>query len=130
MLEEQAFSAIKNALRLENLSRESASRVAAELAQIFRQIRLMVREWPKEDVARQLRYRQLELQIADMFRGVNARFYSDLTAELRKEVEIQVDWAERYLKIAEAPGGTASGDQVLQPCGKDLYQKWEWRGGR
>jgi hypothetical protein len=59
MIEDQAFAAIRNALRLENLSRDLASKVTPELAMIFKSIRETLRTMPPGQLEREIRYKQL-----------------------------------------------------------------------
>jgi hypothetical protein len=100
MDERQAFAAIRNAIRLENLSRDMAAKVAPELAMIFKSIRETLRTMPPGNIEREIRYKQLRLQIADMLRGPNLAFYRELKAGLDGEVLRQVEWASDWLRIA------------------------------
>jgi hypothetical protein len=101
MNEWQAFAAIRNALRLENLSRDLAAKVTPELALIFKNVREMLRTMPPEQIGREIRYRQLRLQLADMFSTANRTFYNELRAGLDGEVLRQVQWAADWLRSAE-----------------------------
>lgn len=100
MTPEQAFAAIRNAIRLENLSLELARKVLPELALVFKQVRQQIEALPAAAIDRELQYRRYMLQLADMFRGVNDSYYQGLSAGLRAEVERQVHWAESYLRVA------------------------------
>jgi hypothetical protein len=100
--EAQAFAAIRNALRLENLSRDLAAKVTPELAMIFKSIRETLRTMPPGQLEREIRYKQMRLQLADMFSTANRTFYTELRAGLDGEVLRQVQWAADWLRIAEA----------------------------
>ena len=100
MDERQAFAAIRNAIRLENLSRDLAAKVTPELAMIFKSIRETLRTMPPGQLEREIRYKQLRLQLADMFSTANRTFYSELRAGLDGEVLRQVQWAHDWLRIA------------------------------
>jgi Phage Mu protein F like protein len=99
--ESQALAAIRNALRLENLSRDLAAKVTPELALIFKNVRETLRTMPPEQIGREIRYRQLRLQLADMFSTANRTFYNELRAGLDGEVLRQVQWAADWLRSAE-----------------------------
>ena len=100
MIEDQAFAAIRNAIRLENLSRDLAAKVTPELAMIFKEVREIVKTMPPGALEREIRYKQLRLQLASMFTGPNAAFYRELKQGLDSEVLRQVQWAEDWLRIA------------------------------
>jgi len=100
MDERQAFAAIRNAIRLENLSRDMAAKVTPELAMIFKSIRETLRTMPPGNLEREIRYKQLRLQLADMFKGPNLTFYRELKTGLDGEVLRQVEWAADWLRIA------------------------------
>ena len=100
MIEDQAFAAIRNAIRLENLSRDLAAKVTPELAMIFKEVREIVKTMPPGALEREIRYKQLRLQLASMFTGPNAAFYRELKQGLDNEVLRQVQWAEDWLRIA------------------------------
>jgi hypothetical protein len=100
MNEAQAFAAVRNAIRLENISRDLAAKVAPELAMIFKSIRETLRTMPPGQLEREIRYKQLRMQLASMFTGANATFYSELRQGLDGEVLQQVEWAKNWIKIA------------------------------
>lgn len=110
MNEQQAYMAIRNAIRLENLGRDVAAKVTPELVAVMKQVRELISALPAEDLLRDMTYRRVLLQIAPLFRGVNDRFLQTLSAELRKEVVEQAKWAEAFLRVADLnpdlqPGG-------------------------
>jgi hypothetical protein len=100
MIEDQAFAAIRNALRLENLSRDLAAKVTPELAAIFKSVRETLRTMPPGQLEREIRYKQIRLQLASMFTGPNATFYRELKQGLDGEVLRQVEWARDWIRIA------------------------------
>jgi len=101
MNEKQAFAAIRNAIRLENLSRDLADKVTPALALIFKSVRELLRSLPAGEVERRIRYQQFRLQLALMFSGPNDAFNQELKRGLEGEVLRQVQWAQDYIKIAE-----------------------------
>jgi hypothetical protein len=108
--EQQAYMAIRNAIRLENLGRAVAAKVTPELVAVMKQVRELISAFPAEDLLRDMTYRRVLLQIAPLFRGVNDRFLQTLSAELRQEVIEQAKWAEAFLRVADLnpnlqPGG-------------------------
>ena len=110
MNEQQAYMAIRNAIRLENLGRAVAAKVTPELVAVMKQVRELISAFPAEDLLRDMTYRRVLLQIAPLFRGVNDRFLQTLSAELRQEVIEQAKWAEAFLRVADLnpnlqPGG-------------------------
>ena len=110
MTEDQAFEAIKNAIRLENLSRETAAKVTKQLLEVFEEAKRMISRIDSGDPLREQRLRQVLQQLAPLFRGPNDRLYLELTSALRDEVEKQAYWAEKFLDVAEK-------NVELQPVG-------------
>jgi hypothetical protein len=55
---------------------------------------------PPGQIEREIRYKQLRLQLADMFSPANRTFYTELRAGLDGEVLRQVQWAADWLRIA------------------------------
>lgn len=101
MNEQQAFATVRNAIRLENLGRDLAAKVTPELAEIFKSVRETIKNLPPGSIEREIRYKQLRMQLASLFRGPNARFYVELKAGLERETLQQLHWAENWLRIAE-----------------------------
>lgn len=135
MNEQQAFAAVRNAIRLENLSRDVAAKVTPELAVILKQVREMIRTMPPGNLEREIRYRQFQQQLAGMLRGVNDSFYFGLTEELRQEVEEQVKWARGYLQKAagdpmEQVAAIAPRDGVTLAAESGLPTQIGFRGGQ
>ena len=89
MTEDQAFEAIKNAIRLENLSRETAAKVTKQLLEVFEEAKRAISRIDTGDPLREQRLRQVLQQLAPLFRGPNDRLYLELTSALREEVERQ-----------------------------------------
>ena len=86
MTEDQAFEAIKNAIRLENLSRETAAKVTKQLLEVFEEAKRMISRIDSGSPLREQRLRQVLQQLAPLFRGPNDRLYLELTKALRDEV--------------------------------------------
>ena len=116
MNEQQAYAAVRNAIRLENLSRDVAAKVTPEILAIFKQLRGLIETFPPETIARDLRYRQLLLQLPGVLRGPNNQLYLGLTEALREEAGKQVEWAADYLQKGEVPppAGVTVGPAVGQ----------------
>jgi SPP1 gp7 family putative phage head morphogenesis protein len=99
--EQQAYLAIRNAIRLENLSVETAAKIAPELARIFGWVTEQLRRLPAASLERELAYRQMQQQLASIFRPTNDHFYSELRGMLDGEVYRQMVYAQDFLKVAE-----------------------------
>jgi SPP1 gp7 family putative phage head morphogenesis protein len=119
--EQQAYMAIRNAIRLENLGRNAAAKVTPELVAVMKQVRELISAIPAETLLRDMTYRRVLLQIAPLFRGVNDHFLQTLSAELRKEVVEQAKWAEAFLRVADLnpnlqPGGITTAPVSSPPA--------------
>ena len=98
MTEEQAFQAIRNAIRLENLSRRTAAKVTPDLLEIIKQAAAQISRIDSGDILREQRVRQVLAQLQVTLRGPNNKLYDVLTADMRAEVEHQARQAEEYIK--------------------------------
>lgn len=101
MNERQFLLAIRNVVRLEDLSAETAAKILPQLRQAFDDVTRLIDALPPEDIMRQMRYKQMQQRIASIFVGVNEQFKNELTATLRGEVERQAYFAQQYLNAAE-----------------------------
>ena len=101
MDEQQAFRAIRNAIRLETLGRDAAAKVTPQLVEVMKQVRELVKGLPEETLLRDMQYRRMMQQLAPMFRGLNDSFFQTLSATLREEVIEQVKYAEKFLDLAD-----------------------------
>ena len=127
MTEDQAFEAIKNVIRLENLSRETAAKVTRQLLEVFEEAKRTISRIDTGDPLREQRLRQVLQQLAPLFRGPNDRLYLELTSALREEVERQAYFAEKFLDVAEKnaalqPVGVGVGPAVGQGPVNQLFQ--------
>jgi len=84
--EQQAYMAIRNAIRLENLGRNAAAKVTPELVAVMKQVRAAIEAFPSEALIREAAFKRFLQQTAPLFRGVNDHFLQTLSAELRREV--------------------------------------------
>jgi SPP1 gp7 family putative phage head morphogenesis protein len=100
--EQQAYLAIRNAIRLEDLGVRTAAEITPELTRIFRWLGDQIRALPGGEIEREMEYRGMRQQIASIFRPVNAQFYVELRQALGEESYRQVRFAQDYLRIAEA----------------------------
>lgn len=101
MNEQQALSAIRNAVRLENLSADTARKITPELRRILAEVQRQVASLPEGSVERELFWRQVQPRLASLFRGVNDEFYQELRGALQEAAPGQVEWAQGYLQKAE-----------------------------
>lgn len=101
MNEKQAFSTIKNTIKLENLSSETVRKILPGLRASFDEITRMIDALPPDDIARQIRYQQMQQRLGSILAGTNDQFKAELSATLRKEVEDQAKFAQSYLDLAE-----------------------------
>ena len=127
MTEDQAFEAIKNVIRLESLSRETAAKVTRQLLEVFEEAKRAISRIDTGDPLREQRLRQVLQQLAPLFRGPNDRLYLELTSALREEVERQAYFAEKFLDVAEKnaalqPVGIGVGPAVGQGPVNQLFQ--------
>ena len=100
MNERQAYLAIRNAIRLENLSSDVAQKVAPQLRAIFNELGNQFRRVPAGNIEREMWYRQQRLRIADMLASLSIEMRNQLTQALGAEVAQQMHYAESYLRIA------------------------------
>ena len=100
MNERQAYLAIRNAIRLENLSDDVAQKVAPQLRAIFNELGKQFRRVPAGNIEREMWYRQQRLRIADMLAPLSVQMRNQLTQALGEEVGRQMHYAESYLRIA------------------------------
>lgn len=110
MTEDQAFEAIKNAIRLESLGVKTARQVTPEILRIMEEVKSEILSFPGPayGLAREIRYKQFELRLASLFTPLSQEFYLDLTSALSAEVPSQIRWAQEYIKTAElAPASQA-----------------------
>lgn len=113
MDEQQAFRAIRNAIRLENLGRDTAAKVTPQLVEVMKQVRELVKGLPEEALLRDMQYKRMMQQLAPMFRGLNDSFFQTLSATLREEVVEQVKYAEKFLDaVDDVPTGITTIETV------------------
>lgn len=113
MDEQQAFRAIRNAIRLENIGRDAAAKVTPQLVEVMKQVRELVKGLPEEALLRDMQYKRVMQQLAPMFRGLNDSFFQTLSATLREEVVEQVKYAEKFLDaVDDAPTGITTIETV------------------
>ena len=102
MTEQEAFLAIRNAIRLENLSRRVAGKITRDVIDVFKEIGGLIQRLPTGTVERELYVRQLLRQVAPLLKGPNDKLYTVLSQALREEAVEQVYHAEAFLKVADA----------------------------
>ena len=93
MNERQAFLAIRNAIRLDNLAEDIARRVSPELRAIFNELWQQFKAMPPGNIEREMWYRQQQLRIADMFAPLSVEMRNQLTQALGAEVAQQMHYA-------------------------------------
>jgi SPP1 gp7 family putative phage head morphogenesis protein len=97
--ERQAFLAINNMLRLENLSAQMVKGIVPQLREIYKELQAQISRWPEGDIERQLRARQLLRQVQEFMRTPNQMLWEQIREGLGQEVANQVEWAHRYAII-------------------------------
>ena len=102
MNEKQAFQAIRNAIRLENLSRRVAGKITRDVIDVYKEIDGLLERVPSGTVERELYKRQLLRLVAPLFQGPNDKLYSVLSQALREEVIEQAAYAKTFLDTADA----------------------------
>jgi len=114
--EQQAYMAIRNAIRLENLGRNAAAKVTPELVAVMKQVRAAIEAFPSEALIREAAFKRFLQQTAPLFRGVNDHFLQTLSAELRREVVEQAKWAESFLEASAPKGGITTAPVSSPPA--------------
>jgi len=116
MNERQFLLATRNIVRLEDLSADTVAKILPDLRKAFDDVSKLIDRLPREDILRQMQYKQMQQRIASIFVGVNEQFKGELTAALRGEVERQAYFAQQFLDAAElAPAQRAAA--VAPPVG-------------
>ena len=101
MNEKQFLLATRNVVRLEDLSADTVAKILPDLRKAFDDVSRLMDRLPREDIFRQIQYRQMQQRIASIFLGVNERFKNELSDTLRREVVFQVAHAKAYLDKAQ-----------------------------
>ena len=101
MNERQFLLATRNVVRLEDLSADTVAKILPDLRKAFDDVSRLMDRLPREDIFRQIQYRQMQQRIASIFLGVNERFKNELSDTLRREVEQQVAHAKAYMDAAQ-----------------------------
>jgi hypothetical protein len=114
--EQQAYMAIRNAIRLESLGRNVAAQITPELMAVMKEVRAAIEAFPSETLIREAAFRRFLQQAAPLFRGVNDRFLQTLSAELRREVVEQAKWAESFLEASAPKGGITTAPVSSPPA--------------
>ena len=97
MNEQQAYVAIRNAIRLENLGRDVAAKVAPYLREAYRYLQDLIANLPEEAIGRELRYRQLSDLIRTTLDPVSEKTYQLALQALVDEIPQQLTYAEKIL---------------------------------
>ena len=97
MTEEQAFEAIRNIVRLESLSRETAAKVSKQLREVFKEAKREVSQIDPNDPLREQRLAAVLAGLALLFRAPNDRLYLELNNALRAEVGKQTEFAAKFI---------------------------------
>ena len=97
MDEQQAFLAIRNAIRLENLGRDTAAKVTPQLRQAYTYLQDMIANLPEEAIERELRYRQLSDMIRATLEPVSQTALDETKEAIVEEIPHQFTYAEKIL---------------------------------
>ena len=97
MDEQQAFRAIRNAIRLESLGRDLAAKVAPQLREAYKYLQDLIANLPEEAIGRELRYRQLSDLIRATLNPVSEKTYQLAVQALIDEIPQQLAYAEKIL---------------------------------
>lgn len=97
MDEQQAFRAIRNAIRLENIGRDVAAKVAPQLREAYKVLRDLIANLPEEAIGRELRYRQLSDLIQATLNPVSETTRQLTLDALVDEIPYQITYAEKIL---------------------------------
>ncbi len=97
MDEQQAFRAIRNAIRLENLGRDVAAKVTPQLREAYKFLQELIANLPEEAIGRELRYRQLADMIRATLNPVSETARQLTLDALVDEIPHQFTYAEKIL---------------------------------
>ena len=97
MDEQQAFRAIRNAIRLESLGRDVAAKVAPQLREAYKYLQDLIANLPEEAIGRELRYRQLSDLIRATLNPVSETARQLTIEALVEEIPQQLAYAEKIL---------------------------------
>ena len=115
MNERQFLLATRNVVRLEDLSADTVTKILPDLRKAFDDVSKLIDRLPREDILRQMQYKQMQQRIASIFVGVNEQFKGELTAALRGEVERQAYFAQQFLDAAEVTPAQRVAAETPQP---------------
>ena len=102
MDEQQAFSAIKNILRLENIARRVLVPVAPGLRDFHKNLADQIASGPEDAIARELRWKNIRDGATSTMEAVVDDFQEELYSALDEEAPRQVDWARKYVDSGAA----------------------------
>lgn len=112
MTEREAFLAIRNAIRLENIGRKVSAKITPSLREAFKVLQLQISDWPEGKLEREIVYKQLFQRMPALFGNINDAFYRELTTTLRDEADEQMAWAARMLgeggSISQGAAGSSA----------------------
>ena len=97
MDEQQAFRAIRNAIRLENLGRDVAAKVTPQLREAYKFLQELIANLPEEAIGRELRYRQLADMIRATLEPVSQTALNETKEAIVEEIPHQFTYAEKIL---------------------------------
>ena len=97
MDEQQAFRAIRNAIRLESLGRDVAVKVTPQLREAYKYLQELIANLPEEAIGRELRYRQLSDLIRATLNPVSETTRELTTEAIVEEIPHQFTYAEKIL---------------------------------
>lgn len=97
MDEQQAFRAIRNAIRLENLGRDVAAKVTPQLREAYKFLQDLIANLPEEAIGRELRYRQLSDLIRATLEPVSQTTLSETKEAIVEEIPHQLQYAEKII---------------------------------
>ena len=97
MDEQQAFRAIRNAIRLESLGRDVAAKVTPQLREAYKYLQELIANLPEEAIGRELRYRQLSDLIRATLNPVSETTRELTTEAIVEEIPHQFTYAEKIL---------------------------------
>ena len=97
MDEQQAFRAIRNAIRLESLGRDVAAKVMPQLREAYKYLQDLIANLPEEAIGRELRYRQLSDLIRATLNPVSETARQLTIEALVEEIPQQLAYAEKIL---------------------------------
>ena len=100
MTEQEAFSIIRNVIRLEGVAKEMARLSTKELSAVIKRVKAIIEGMPDGSVERELAYKQIEKVLrVDILQAPAVQLSADVQQRLPLEAEYQAEWGAKYIDV-------------------------------